>query len=372
MNRIVYILLSGIILYSCGNSNSPEKIKKQINEYKSQIQDLNIKILELEKGLALDTLDGHKTFVKIQEINPDKFEHYVEVNGSVEAVNKAFISAETNGQIKQVHVIDGQQVTKGTVLISLNTSIIQKGIDELDEQLELSTTLYNKQKELWDKKIGSEIQYLQAKTNKEALEKKKKTLLAQLDMCFIKAPFDGIVESILHKEGELAVPGIQLVEFVNLSELYITADVSESHLTVVNKGDSVFVKFPSYPDISLKLPVYRTGNVVNPQNRTFKVQLKFENKYNLKPNILTIININDFTVDSAIVVPSIVVKQDVSGKFLFIAQGDGDNLIAKKQYIKTGKSYNDKTLVVDGLKRGQNVIVEGYNMISNGSVLTIK
>ena len=320
-----------------------------------------------------DKTEKYKVPVSVKTIDYEIFKNYFEASGTVEAIYDAFISPEISGQIKKIHIMEGERVIKGAILVTLNTNVIQKGIDEVKIALELAETVYNKQKELWDQKIGSEIQYLTAKTNKESLEKKLKTIEAQSEMAIIKAPFDGIVDEIFQKEGELAIPGMRIMQLVNLSKLNINADVSEAYLSKIKKGDSVLVEFPSYPEIKINVPVYRTGNVVKPQNRTFKVQLKINNqKEKLKPNIIAILHINDYSNDSAFVVPSIIIKKDIKGDFIFLAEKQEENYIAKKMYIETGRSYKAQTEILKGVKKGQKVIINGYNMVSTGTEISIK
>ena len=328
---------------------------------------------EKSKETKKDKTEKYKVPVFVKTIDYESFKNYFEASGTVEAIYDAFISPEISGQIKKIHIREGERVTKNTILVTLNKNVIQKGIDEVKIALKLAETVYKKQKELWDQKIGSEIQYLTAKTNKKSLEKKLKTIEAQSEMAIIKAPFDGIVDEIFQKEGELAIPGMRIMQLVNLSKLNINADVSEAYLSKIKKGDSVLVEFPSYPDIKLNVPVYRTGNVVKPQNRTFIVQLKINNqKEKLKPNIISILHINDYSNDSAFVVPSIIIKKDIKGDFIFLADKQGENYIANKKYIETGRSYKDKTEILKGVKKGQKVIINGYNMVSTGTEISIK
>jgi len=214
------------------------------------------------------------------------------------------------------------------------------------------------------------MQYLQAKNNKASLENKLATLQAQLDMAVITAPIDGIIEKVNIEKGELAVPGMQIIHLINLSELYIKADISENYLPFIAKGEEVTLTFPSYPGYSKKLPINRVGNVVNVNNRTFEIELKLQNtNEELKPNMVAIVNINDFTAENAMVVPSKVIKEDLKGNYLYVEITEGKDLIARKRYVTIGRTFEDKTRVVEGLQFGDKVIVEGFNRVSDGSVL---
>ena len=361
-----------VILASCAskvdNPQTKEEIIHQISVYKEKIIELNKKISILEQQLIEEEGGEKGTPVNILKIEIQEFNHYFEVNGSVEAINAAFISPEINGQVKEIFVKEGRKVNKGDLLIKINSSITESSIKEVETALELAETVYEKQQQLWDKNIGSELDYLQAKNNKESLESRLKTLQAQDDMAEIRAPIDGIVDEVFVKEGELAIPGMQMVQLVNLDGLYVNADVSEAYISKVKKGDMVSLEFPSLPDIKMDVPVFRTGNVVKSANRTFKVQLKIDNVNNMiKPNVLAKIRFNDFKDENSIIVPSIILKQDMQGTYLFKVNDQK----AKKIYVETGKSYKGQTMVTNGLSVGDKVIINGYNQVSDGKLVKI-
>ncbi|MBN2669009.1 MAG: efflux RND transporter periplasmic adaptor subunit [Bacteroidales bacterium] len=312
--------------------------------------------------------------VETLNIVEQPFSHYIEVTGQVEAVQFAYISPETPGQIKTIAVKEGDRVSKGQILLTQNSSVIDNQIKQVQAQLELAKITFEKQDDLWNnKKVGSEIQYLQAKAQKESLESQLDALISQKDMAIITAPFSGIVDKINLKEGELANPGMQAIELVNLDQIKINADVSEKYLPVVHKGDSVVVSFTTYPDLNIHAPVYRTGNIIKPANRTFAIEVRMDNKaQELKPNMISTLKIEDYHLDKAIVVPSIVIKKDFEKDFVFTAVKTDSSWVAKKVFIKTGRSYQDQTVVTDGLNLGDRLIVKGYNTVSNGIVVEFK
>jgi len=375
MKKIVIFMLV-IAMISCTQKDDKESIKKQISELESTVLKANKQIEELKKKLPVDAesqVAEHSVSVKLQTVNSRHFEHYFEANGIVEAENDAFISPEMNGQILKIYVKEGDQVRKGKVLLKLNTKLIDSSIEEVKTGLDLATNIFEKQQKLWNQGIGTEIQYLKSKNAKESLEKKLVTLRAQMSMSVIKAPFTGIVDKIFLKKGEMAAPGMQVIQMVDLSKMYITADISENYISKIKVGDSVSISFPSYPDLQMNVPVHRISNTIKIQNRTFQIKLKVENPERLlKPNILTILKIKDYSTDSALVVPSIIMKQDNNGFFIFKANTSNSLLTAEKVYIKPGISYKSYSTIKEGLKEGDNVIVEGYNMVSNGSFLKEK
>jgi membrane fusion protein (multidrug efflux system) len=317
---------------------------------------------------APDGETGNAILVAVKKLAYERFDHYFQADGRLEAVNEAFISPEISGQIKTLHIKEGQRVKQGQLLISLNADVIESGIAEVKSQLELARTVYKKRQGLWEKKIGSEIQYLEAKTNKESLENRLKSLQAQWEMAKIKAPISGIVDQIFKKEGEMAVPGMQLLQLVNLKKIYVDAEISETYLAQIHKDDIVQVAFPSYAGLIVKAHIHRTGQVVNLKNRTFLVQLLLDNEEEkLKPNMMAVLKIKDFSAESALVVPSIIIKNDLKGTYLYVLGEDKGNVVAQKTYVETGMSEEGNTMVTQGLEPGQQVIIKGYNLVKNGT-----
>jgi len=367
------ILLMSILFISC---NSQEMIKQQITKKKDQVGKLNEQIAQLEEQLVTDSTSQNNQFiipVSIKTVQPESFMHFIDITGKVEAENDAFISPEINGQIKKIYVKEGQRVSKGKLLVSLNTEVTEKMIKEVKTGLELAGRLYEKQSELWEKQIGSELQYLETKNVKEQAEARLETLEAQLEMAKIRAPFDGIIEVIMLKEGELAVPGMQLLHLVNLKKLKVYADLSEKYLGDVATGDNVIVSFPDMDNKEMKAEVFRTGNVVDRQSRTFTIEMKLVNHDEiLKPNMFSTIRVNDFSSTDAYVLPSLVIRQDIRGNYVFIAQSNSDFYTAKKIYVEPGLSYGDKSMILEGLSAADKVIVEGYDQVSEGVQVDIK
>lgn len=376
MRKIIIIALV-LFMVSCGSSNDTESKKAELANLKTELNDIQNKITSLEKELTNDPNNkvnqAYKTPVSIKEVNFEHFNHFIEVSGNIEAINTAYISPEMGGQIKKIYVKEGDRVIKGQKLAKLNSSTIDKNIAELKTALDYACIIFDKQKNLWDQKIGSEIDYLTAKNTKEGLEDKLETLKAQLELLVITAPFEGIIDDIIQKEGELAAPGAQMMQLVNLNKLYVNADVAEIYLPVIRKGDKVELSFPSFPELAMTAQIHRVGNIIHPQNRTVNMQLQIDNKNEaLKPNGLALIEINDFSADKALVVPSIIVKQDMKGSFLYVAKQVNKKWIAQKRYVKSGVYFKDESMIIEGLSAEEKVVIEGYNQVSDGSEIVIK
>ncbi len=377
MKKLIVLILIGGFLVSCNSGNKEEDtIRTEIKKYQNQITELNKKIKDLEARLPDGMVangSGNALKVRTRKISPQPFSKYFTATGELEAINEAYISPEVSGQITSIHVKEGQRVKRGQLLAKLNTSLIEKSIDEVNTQLELAETFYKKQTELWEKGIGSERQYLETRNNYENLKNALATLQEQYNMTIIKSPIAGYVEDIILKRGELASPGMQLMQIVDIDNLYVTAKLSEAYLPVVKEGEIVTITFPSYPDLVLDRPVTRIGNVINKKNRTFRVEVKVGNKDGrLKPNLLANIKINDYNSKASIVVPSMVVREDLIGSYLYIAEKDeNNNMISKKKYIKVGRVYQGSTEVISGLEVNDQIITDGYGNVSDGAFIEI-
>lgn len=368
-----------VFLASCGaNINGDlEKKKSELAKYQSELNDLKTKIANLEKEIA--ALDTNASFsdagilVETKLIHPEKFEHFFEVSGTVATDDNVTLSAEAAGQIKSILVKEGQKVSAGQVLVKLNTATIESSIEEVKTALELATTVYERQKKLWEQKIGSEIQFLQAKNNKESLEQKLKTLQTQLALSIVKAPGEGVVDEIYRKEGEMVMPGTPMVQFVNLNNMKMLADVSEMYVKSVKQGDKASVSFPALGIENLDAQINRTSNVINLKNRTFKVEVSLPNKDQiLKPNAIGMLKIKDFEADSAFVVPTMILGKDSKGDYLYTVIDKDGKKVARKTYVKTGKTSGSKTMITEGLNPNDNVITAGYNEVSDGAIIRTK
>ncbi len=371
--KITAFAFIAIFLASCGSNGTTENDPAgQLETYRKQQTELNEKIDALQKQMAADGNGQNvaKIPVVVSVLEATTFHHFFDASGAVVAVQEAMISPELNGQIKEINVKEGDHVAKGQLLVRLNTEVTEKTIEEVKTQLELAVDVYNRQKRLWEQKVGSEMQYLQASNNKSSLESRLATLQAQLDMAVIKAPFDGVVEKVNQKKGEIASPGMAIIHLVNLNRMYVRADVSEKYLASVHKGDTVVLTLPSYPEFRQKVLISRTGNVVNKNNRTFEVEITVDNKNQmLKPNMIAVVNINDFSAPNSVVVPSKVIREDIKGKYLYAAVNENGSLVARKKYVVPGQTYLEQTLITSGLAVGEQIIVEGYNRVSDGSQL---
>ncbi len=368
------LLLGLSILFSACSNNGIEEKEASLQEKKGELASLKTEIKTLETELAeLSPESAEKgTIVNILALTPQEFSHSFEVNASLEAVESAMISPEMSGQVIELLVKEGDIVKKGQLLARLNTKVIESSIAELNVALNLANQMYKRQKKLWKQEIGSEIDFLTAKNAKESLDAKLNTLQTQKQMAMITSPIQGIVDQIALKEGEMAMPGMAVMHIVNINEFYLQAEVAEAHLASLEVGDPVEIYFPSFPDLNKNSKIYRLGQVINPENRSFIAEVKLKNKDGfLKPNMLALTRFIDFYQKEAIVVPTALIKHDFSGAYLYIVQQKEKAFYAQKVHIKTGYTMDDMTHIISGLDLGQQIITEGYNKVVNGSKLVI-
>ncbi len=378
-----FVLLTFTVgLQSCHNETSSsdedsDHIRSQIDEYNAEINRLTQKVNELHQTLDArgeGTGRNDDVLVTVSKLEPTVFADFFSVSATVEAVNSATISPETSGHIRRLYAEKGEPVTRGQVVARLSTDVLEGQIEEIKTSLQLAETVYQRQKRLWDQEIGSEIQYLEAKNQAERLRNNLETLQSQKDLAVMKAPFDGFVDEHYIKEGELAMPGTPVMEIISLDELYINADVSESYLPQVSKGRDVILRFPAYPDVEMTVPVHRVGHVINPESRSFRLQLRIQNDNDrFKPNMMANISVQSAEIHETIVVPSMLIGYDTQGHYVYVADEDpAGNRIARKAYIERGKDGEGKTQVTEGLEAGNLLIRRGHLNVTNGEAIRIE
>jgi membrane fusion protein (multidrug efflux system) len=284
------------------------------------------------------------------------------------------INAESQGKIESISINEGQKVNKGQVLATINGDVIRRSIAELENRLELAQTIFERQEKLWKQNIGSEIQYLQAKNERDALQKSLQTAQEQLSMTVIKAPFSGVIDEVFPKEGEYTAPGAPFFRLINLDNVYIKADVSESYISSIGVGDSVDVIMPNSEVAVIRTSISRVGDFINPDNRTFKIRLDVPNKnYLLKPNMLAEINIRDYNNDSTLVIPENLILQGAQSKlYVFAAemQNNGTAIVSKK-VLKVGLTYNNEVEITSGLAPGTKIVDKGARSIQDGELVEV-
>ena len=370
MNQLFALVLCVALVSCSGSDDSPEARRKQLNTYKEQLHDLEAKISKLQ-----DEVDASRAIeyvnVKTVEVKPRLFEHFFEITGNVEADEEVNVSPEGAGKIIRILVHEGQRVKKGAVLASVNTDMLNQSIAEMRISLDLARTTYERQKNLWDQKIGSELQFLQAKSNKESLERRLESLQAQKDLAAVKSPVEGIVDIIYQKQGEIAGPQTPFAKVINIDQVKIYGDVAESYLPKIKKSDQVKINFSALSK-EVRAPISQIGNYIDPNNRTFRIRIDLKNPDGMiKPNMVAVLRIRDYVADSAFVVPTLLIKNDFRGQYTYIVNQEDSIARAKKIYVKTGVSDNNLTQITEGLNPGMKIISEGFDQVVDGSAVKL-
>ncbi len=357
-------LLVGVVSCSAQKDELADK-KDQLESYKSEAAALKVSIQELEDEISrLDPefRKNQRKSVLITTIQPEKgdFEHYVEVTGSVLSKKNVNISSELSGRIEEIVTREGMSIRKGQVIAIIDSESVERSLAEIQTQLDLAKTIFEKQERLWNQQIGTEIQYLEAKSRMETLEKNLASLQLQKDKSTVRAPFDGTVEELLVRVGELVQPGTPIVNMIGEDDLFIEGDISERYIGILDQGDSVSIRFPSI-DRTLETKVTAIGSVINPDNRTFKVEVFLPRMDLVKPNMLSVLNIKDYENSEAVIVPTYLILQDNKGSYVFVVEGG----LARKKYVERGMTYEGKTEILEGLEGSENLVDKGFREVGD-------
>ncbi|WP_142784865.1 efflux RND transporter periplasmic adaptor subunit [Changchengzhania lutea] len=385
MKNIITLVIASLILSSCSGdknksvediieTNDLEKIRTKKIELDAKEQALAAELKLLEAKIK--SLDPQERIPLITTFTAkeDVFTHFVELQGSVSTKQNIVISPEFSGLLTRIYVKEGQKVNKGQILAKIDDGGLSQQVAQLNIQTALAKTTYERQKRLWNQKIGSEIQYLQAKANYEAQQQAINQLQQQVSKTVVRAPFSGTVDAIIADQGTVVVPGqSQLFRLVNLQDMYIETDVPELYISEITEGKDVKVEFPVLgKEVDAK--VRQAGSFINPANRTFKIQVDVDNKNEtIKPNLTAKLKINDYTNDKAILIPQSIISENAEGEqYVYtITDKDGDIAKAKRVIIETGKTKGDYIEVVSGLDNGNEIINEGARSVKEGQTIKI-
>lgn len=373
ITRIAFAVVITGLMAACSATTREDDKKARLEELKAQQADLTKEIQKLEAEIAKENPDSVTALrakeVAVAELTPRKFDHYVQTQGHIESENNVLVSAEMMGPVTNVYVTEGQNVSKGQVLAQIENSVISRNIESMEAQLELATSVYERQKNLWDQKIGTEVQFLQARTNKESLEKQLASLREQKDKTRIKAPLSGSVDEVFVKVGENMAPGMPAFRVVNSAVLKIQAPVSEAYVTDIRKGDRALVRI-SELNKEVEAKVTFVGRTIDRLSRTFNVEVALSSDADLRPNMTATVKIVFQSDPNAIVVPVNIV-QDINGeKVVYVAEQQGSHFVARRKVVTIDGVFGDLA-EVSGLNAGEKVVTVGYQGLNDGDNITI-
>ena len=387
MKKILYTTTVALLLLACGSEQGQsvedlitkgdlEAIRAKKNEISAQQKTLELDVIQLDSVIAI--LDNNEKFPLVTTITAQQqnFVHYLELQGSVNTKQNVLIYPEMAGTLKRVYVKEGQHVSKGQILATIDDGGLGSQLEQLKTQGELAKTTFERQKRLWEQKIGSEIQYLQAKTNFEAADNAVKQLQSQLGKSTIRAPFSGIIDDVIKDQGTVVAPGqsSEVFRIVNLSNMYIQVDVPETYISEITKGKEAKVYFPVLGD-TINTKIRETGNFINPSNRSFSVEIPVPNKSGIiKPNLTAKVHLNDYSSDNAILIPQSIISENAEGEqyAYVISEPNADNqAVVTRSIISTGKTQSGYVEILSGITSGQQLIKEGARSVKDGQKVKV-
>ena len=385
MNKL-YALFITILIFSCDSSRNLsierlienknlDELKKRKKEYVDQMNIMKVELNEINNGISFLDENERLTLISKYEIKKQEFNSYIETQANLKTRKNVLILSEFQGTLEEVFVEEGQKVTKGTLLAQINDSGLQEQLEQLEIQTNFTKENFERVQRLWDKNIGSEMQYLKSKADYETSQKGVDQMRDMLSKTKIYAPFDGIIDEIIANPGSNLIPGItQILRLVNLEKVYAEAFVSEKYISNVSTETEALVRIPLLGK-EIKSVITQTGNFINPDNRTFRIEVPVENPDNkIKQNLDAKIKINIYKKEDALVVPLRIIREDASGKnYLYVINEDVKDgvYITKKTYVKLGNKSNKDAEVIEGLNVGELIVLEGANIVEDSQRVRI-
>lgn len=386
MKNIPYVLLLTVLIVSCGDTGGKsvgdlisegnlETLRARKNEISEAHKQLGMELKQLDSAIAVQTGEGNLPLISTIAAKKEKFNHFLELQGDVTTKQNVLIYPEMQGTLQRVLVKAGQPVSKGQLLATIDDGGMGSQLAQLETQTALAKTTFERQARLWEQNIGSEIQYLQAKTNYEAAQSSVKQVRSQLGKSSIRAPFSGIIDDVIKDQGTVVAPGpgSEVFRIVNLSDMYIEVDVPESYLGDIKKGNLAKVYFPVLGDTIIS-EVRQTGNFINPGNRAFTVEVAVPNTTDaIKPNLTAKVSLNDYTSASAILVPQGIISENADGQqYLYVANNrEADKATAQRRIITTGRTQGSMVEVLTGVSEGDLLVKEGARTVKDGQSVQI-
>ena len=375
--KIVSLLIASAIFASCGNKDNTQTVDQLIatknnKELQARKAAIQADLAKIDAALATLNVRKEEALVSVATLKDTVFNHYLDIQGSVNTKENILIQPEMPGTLITLTVKAGQRVSKGQLLARVDDGGSSQQVASLETQYQLAKTTFERQKNLWNQKIGSEIQYLQAQTQMLSLQRSVAQAKAMLSKTEIRAPFSGTIDEVFVEKGQVVSASPQgLMRIVNLNNMYVSTSVPESYIGKLKVGTQVDVFLTSL-NKNYKGKVRQIGNFINPNNRSFGIEVSIPNPENLlRPNQVAKLKVIDYTVKNAIVVPSNVIQEDGKGnQFVFVASNsNGKTATAKKAMVTTGKSSDNVTEILSGLSANDIIVIEGVNTISEGMKL---
>lgn len=375
----VSVAFLALLFAACGSGErTMDVVKEELKVKKNELTTLRSEINKLEKEIAALDPEVEKrkklagiTVVTTQPVQKKNFEGFVEIPGSIETKGEFKAAAQMGGYITSMRLKEGDRVRRGQLVATIDSESMESSKVEIQTRLKLAKDVYERRARLWEQGIGSEIEYLNSKTNVEALENSIASLETQMAKTKVYAPSSGEIDVVYLRQGELASPGMPIISIVNLSSIQVVADVPENYLSKIKERDQIMVSIPNL-DIEKEAKVTHVSSRLNPQNRTFKIEAQISNRDGkLKPNMSTSILMKDYATDEAIVVPTNLIQQEGVKEFVFVMEENDTAKMARKIYVDRGRTSNTDTQILSGLEGDELLIAEGYNLVKDGAVVRL-
>ena len=387
MKNTYLLILITVFLNSCSNkkqlsleevlvTNDVELLKSRKSEIDAKLEELSLDLDQLNNKLSILNKDRNTPLITTITTSEEKFNHFIELQGNVKTKQNVLVYPEMPGILNKVYVKEGQKVIKDDILATIDDGGLSQQLLLLKSNEQLAKTTFERQKRLWDQQIGSEIQYLQAKTSYNSQKNATRQLKKQLGKFTIRAPFSGIIDDVFKEKGTVVAPGpgAEIFRIINLSNMYIETDVPESYISSIKKNKMVEVNFPilgrSY-DTSIR----QVGNFINPSNRTFRIEVGIPNlEGEIKPNLTAKLRLNDYSNSNAILIPQSIISENAKGQqFIYVVKDDKEKnqVYAERLVIETGKTNGDFIEVTKNLDANVEVILEGARSVNNGQVVKV-
>ena len=387
MKNIYLLFLLALILTACSNKKEPsleeilatnnvDQITSEKIRIDTELQELTANLNKLNRKLNSLNNDKNTPLITTFKVQEQVFTHYIELQGNVQTKQNVFVYPEVPGILKEVLVKEGQYVKKGQLLAVIDDGGLAQQVMVSQTNEQLAKTTFERQKRLWNEKIGSEIQYLQAKASYKSQKNATNQLKQQLGKFKINAPFSGIIDDIFREKGTVVAPGQQseLFRIINLSNMYIETDVPENYITSITKGKKVEVIFPILGK-TVNSKIRQVGNFINPSNRSFKIEVGVPNQdLEIKPNLTAKLKLNDYTSKNAILIPQSIISENAEGQqFIYVVKDKKENnlAIAERLVIETGKTQGDFIEVIKNLSTETEIILEGARSVNNGQAVKV-
>ena len=373
MNKYTLLLLI-LILSSC-DSNTLDSKKDKLDKLNNSLLDIRLEIKNLEEEIELlDSGFNKKNYVYISTISPDvnKFFHKVQLRGTVFSRSNVLLNPEMIGRLKRIYVKEGDSVIKGQILAEINADVLNNSILEIETNLELFKVIYERQKNLWENNIGSEIEYLKSKSNYDALLKRFETNKIQLLKYKIVSPFNGMIDKVFLNEGEMSSPASPIFRIFSGKDSYLNIDASEAYIGQFNIKDNVDIVIPN-SDTIIESKILSIGQVIDVYNRSFSIEINIPESLQelVKPNQVMVVEMVDYSNPNAILIPSNVIYSDDTGEYVFGTKEFDGTIIAKKISVIVGKSYNYKSEILEGLDGSEIIIDKGSTEVIEGAYVQI-